>query len=380
MIWIVFSVMAAAAFLTLAFSGTSRKTSVLSRHESASAIFADQITEVERDQERGIISAGECKAAKAEIERRLRAIDRQADGEPTARPSGRALVLAAALAVPALGAALYWQVGSPGIPSQPFAERAGEQAQAREIADLAAKLKARLELDETGGPTDGWAMLGQTYMRMGRYEDAAGAFARVQDRPEVTSALASQYGEALVYAEDGIVTPKASRVFDRALELDPANPAASFYQALALEQAGAPDAAYDLLQARIESEDGYRPWMDSFAAQMNRIAALVGLPGVDLADLAPAMPGPTAEQAATAEQMSDEDRQAFIRSMVERLAARMQENPGDLDGWMRLGKAYAVLGESNSARDAYSRAKVLADDLPQDDPRRAGIDRALLEL
>ena len=380
MIWIIFSFMAVAVFLTLALSGLGRKTSDLSRRESASAIFSDQIGEVEKDLERVIISAEEAKAARAEIERRLKAIDRQSDDKAIMGHSGRALILLAALVVPALGAGLYWQLGSPYIPSQPFAQREGEQAEAREIADLAVRLKSRLEADETGGPTEGWVLLAQTYMRMGRFGDAADAFEGLLDRPNANSALVSQYGEALVYADDGVVTPKADRAFERALELDPSNPAATFYKAIGLEQAGSPDKAYDLLKTRMDAEEEFRPWMESFVAQLNRIAPSIGRAPVNLAAFAPSMPGPTADQVAAAEEMSDEDRQAFIRSMVERLASRMQENPGDLDGWMRLGNAYSVLGETDGARNAYGRARDLADDLPQGDPRKVAIDRALLEL
>jgi cytochrome c-type biogenesis protein CcmH len=47
---------------------------------------------------------------------------------------------------------------------------------------------------------------------------------------------------------------------------------------------------------------------------------------------------------------------------------------------MRLGNAYSVLGETDGARNAYGRARDLADDLPQGDPRKVAIDRALLEL
>ncbi|WP_271951047.1 c-type cytochrome biogenesis protein CcmI [Ruegeria faecimaris] len=381
MIWIIFSIIASVVFLMLAHSGMCRNTSNLSRRDSASAIFADQIGEVEKDLERGIISAEEAKAARAEIESRLKAIDRQSDGgEPMVGHSGRVLVLLAALTVPALGAGVYWQLGSPDIPSQPFAQRTGEQAEVRKIADLAVRLRSRLEADETGGPTEGWVLLAQTYMRMGRFGEAADAFEVLLDRPDASSALVSQYGEALVYSEDGIVTPKAERAFDRALELDPSNPAATFYIAVGLEQAGSPDKAYDLLKTRMEAEEGFRPWMESFAAQLNRIAPSIGRAPVDLAALAPSIPGPTADQVAATEEMSDEDRQVFIRSMVERLANRMKENPSDLDGWMRLGNAYAVLGENENARNAYGKAQKLAENLSQTDPRKAEIARSLAEL
>lgn len=266
MIWIIFSIMAAVTFLALALSGINRNRPVLSRRESASEIFNDQIIEVERDLERGIITADEARAAKAEVERRLLSIAGQTDADPALQRSGRNLMVLAALAVPALGTALYFQLGNPEIPSLPFAQRAEEQADVNEIAGLAVRLKTRLELDESGGPTEGWVLLGQTYMRMARFEDAAEAFAVVQDRPDVTSALVTQYGEALVYAEKGIVTPKAALVFDRALELDPSNPAGTYFKAFSLEQAGAPADAYDLLKERIEAEDGFRPWMESFVA------------------------------------------------------------------------------------------------------------------
>ena len=49
----------------------------------------------------------------------------------------------------------------------------------------------------------------------------------------------------------------------------------------------------------------------------------------------------------------------MIRSMVERLAARLQTAPDDLDGWTRLARAYAVLGERDKAAEAYDRAAAL---------------------
>jgi cytochrome c-type biogenesis protein CcmH len=65
-----------------------------------------------------------------------------------------------------------------------------------------------------------------------------------------------------------------------------------------------------------------------------------------------------------AKEMSSGDRQAFIRSMVQRLADRLEESPDDFDGWMRLGRAYGVLGETEKSSDAYGRAA----DLRPDDP------------
>ena len=54
--------------------------------------------------------------------------------------------------------------------------------------------------------------------------------------------------------------------------------------------------------------------------------------------------------------MSPEERQAMIRGMVDRLAARLEQNPNDKDGWARLAHAYEVLGETDKAQAARARA------------------------
>jgi cytochrome c-type biogenesis protein CcmH len=46
----------------------------------------------------------------------------------------------------------------------------------------------------------------------------------------------------------------------------------------------------------------------------------------------------------------------MIRGMVERLAQRLEQNPGDAAGWQRLAHAYDVLGEADKAKAARSRA------------------------
>ncbi len=78
--------------------------------------------------------------------------------------------------------------------------------------------------------------------------------------------------------------------------------------------------------------------------------------------------------------MSDEERAAFIRSMVARLGARLAAEPDDFDGWMRLGKAYRVLGDRDGALRAYERAAELASAPSFDPAARQAVGRALDEL
>ena len=59
---------------------------------------------------------------------------------------------------------------------------------------------------------------------------------------------------------------------------------------------------------------------------------------------------------AEAAKMSASERQEFIQSMVQRLAERLEDEPDDFDGWMRLGRAYSVLRKNGEAAKAYGRA------------------------
>ena len=72
---------------------------------------------------------------------------------------------------------------------------------------------------------------------------------------------------------------------------------------------------------------------------------------------APVAAGPSAEQMSAAVNMGDKDRNEMIRSMVARLADRLNENGSDIDGWLRLMRAYVVLGERDKALAAAADAR-----------------------
>src|SRR5437016_6265582 len=63
--------------------------------------------------------------------------------------------------------------------------------------------------------------------------------------------------------------------------------------------------------------------------------------------------GADADDVVAAAELSPEERTEMVRGMVERLAARLKDTPDDLQGWLRLGRAYEVLKEPEKAADAY---------------------------
>ena len=70
-----------------------------------------------------------------------------------------------------------------------------------------------------------------------------------------------------------------------------------------------------------------------------------------------AAPGPRAEDVAAAGSMAPEQRNAMIRGMVDQLATRLHQDGTDIDGWLRLLRAYMVLGERDKAKAAVEEAR-----------------------
>jgi len=111
------------------------------------------------------------------------------------------------------------------------------------------------------------------------------------------------------------------------------------------------------------------PWLPLVRKRMVETARAAGIALPEAAQPAPqstpsAGGAPSAADIEAVQAMSPAERQAMIHSMVERLAARLDANPDDAEGWQRLARAYAVLGETQKAEAAAARAAALAKPKP----------------
>ena len=380
MFWVLAAALAlitALAFVWPILRGTGE---ALDRADSAIAIFRDQLAEVDRDAGRGLISDEEAGAARTEIQRRMIAADKARGAGTSSGGRGAGVLLVCAVLTPIAGAGLYTQLGAPGTPSLPFAERGAEQEDAQNLNNLTAQLRKRLEADPDGGEARGWQLLATTYMNMGRFADAAYAYTKIINDPQASSATWSQYAEALISSEQGVITKPAEDAIAKALELDPLNPAGTYYRALALDQAGQTLDGRRLILERVAAEGAEQPWMETFLREANRMGAEFGLDPVGLPDFPEAPRGPSAGDVEAASELSEEERMAFIRSMVSGLAERLEDEPGNLQGWLQLARAYMVLGQRGDARGALESAKLLTDKLPEGDARRQVVEDGLAEL
>ncbi len=336
-------------------------------------VYRDQLAELERDSARGVIGSGESEAARVEIERRLlAAAGTEAEGTPakagaTAAGPRRLTAAVLALAIAAGAVALYLETGRPDLPSQPFAERAARDAQIAAARRAEAETRiAALEERLEASPDDlaGWIELARARRSVENYAGAATAFAHaralVGDEPIILSA----YGEALTMATGGRVTPEAKAAFDAVLARQPGDPRARFYLGLARAQADDAVGALDMWIALEAESPPDSPWRANLGRQMQALAAEAGIDLAafrrEFAGASADAPGPGRADIEAAQNLNPEERTAMIRSMVARLAARLEESPDDPAGWKQLGRSYVVLGQPEKAAEAYAKAAALA--------------------
>jgi len=355
LLWIVLGAMTLAAALVLAWPLFDVRRF---KNDSAFAlaVYRDQLAEINHDAARGILDETQARAAQIEIERRILALDDAPKFQPAKAPKP-VLIVAMAVVLPLVAFGLYLQLGSPGLP--------GETARAAETTPMTPALQA-MEAAVAKAPTDpnAWRTLGEGLMEAGQAADAANAFGRAVALGDKDPKLQSRLGSALVLAGGEHVDDRAKAAFTAALAGDPTDPIARFFLGLAKEQGGDPAGALTDWLALENDVPPDLPWKADLAANIDRVARGLGkdpatLPGRKPQDTASGgMPNQSEIDAAA--QMSDADRQAFLESMVAKLADQLKQKPDDIDGWLRLGHAYSVLGKDDDSRSAFAKAAALA--------------------
>lgn len=350
--WIIAGVLTLAAAVVLAaplFDTRKFK----SEDAFALEVYRDQLAELTRDEQRGLLSPEQARAAQIEIERRILALDEGKKFQP-ARPPSHHLTLAMAVILPLAGFGLYLMLGSPQLPSQSAMDRLAEE-RTRTSPEVQA-LEAKVE--QSPSDAQGWIDLGRAYVDVERAKDAKDAFAKAMALGRKEPDLLRQFAHAAILSEGGRVTTDAQSALQRVLSADPSDPTSRFFLALAKAQNQDVEGAladWLTLERQLPPQAPLRQLLseniDKAARQLGKDPAK--LPG-RAGGSAPA--GPSAEDMAAAEQMTPEQRQAFIESMVARLAAKMKEEPENLEGWIRLANAYGVLEKREEARAAWAEA------------------------
>jgi cytochrome c-type biogenesis protein CcmH len=340
-LWFVFALMTAAAVFAVLWPLGRGNASA--REGSETVVYKDQLAEVQRDAAAGMIGANEAEAARVEISRRLLAASDAVAGASSQSSLWfrRAVALIALAGLPLVAVGLYATFGSPSLGDFPLAERSRAAVATASMDKLVAQVETHLEKNPADGR--GWEVLAPVLARIGRYDDAARAWRNVITYNGESASRRADLGEAIAASSGGVVTADAKAEFDRAIALDPNEVKARYFIGLAAEQDGRKDDAVNIWRGMLASAPADAPWRPLVQNALVR----AGADAPKLSD----------DTIAAAKDMSEGDRNTMIRGMVDRLATRLKDNGNDVEGWLRLVRAYMVLGERDKAQAALADAR-----------------------
>jgi cytochrome c-type biogenesis protein CcmH len=307
-------------------------------------VYKDQLAEIDRDVAAGLIGGSEAAAARVEIGRRLLAAadDQRAPPMASNIRLRRSAAVIALIGLPIVAVAFYLPLGSPQLGDFPLAQRARTPAATQPLDDLVAQVEAHLEKNPTDGR--GWNVLAPVLARLGRYDDAVRAYRNSITHNGDSSERRADLGEAIAGAAGGVVTAEAKAEFDRAIALNADDVKASYFLGVAAEQDGRAADAASIWRTMLAKAPPAAPWRPLLQAALARVGG----------STAPVLSDDTI---AAAKDMNETDRGAMIRGMVERLASRLKQNGDDVEGWLRLVRAYMVMGDRDKAKGALTEAR-----------------------
>ena len=343
-------------------------------------IFAEQLREIDRDTERGILGLDEAQRLRNEVARRI--LDRDRDAVPVATTRGPTMIAAVIVVFAVLGGGvtIYGQIGAPDYPDLPMSRRIAEAEALRAARPSQAAAEAsvpalkplpvdaaflklmdalRARVAERPDDAKGQQLLAENESRLGNHAAAARAeteVVRLKGKyvaPEDHVILARM----MIAAAGGAISPEAEKELGAALLLNPNDSDALFLIGLSEMRVGRPDHGFQAWRRLIETAEPDNEWLPEVLARIGDLAAVAGVDYAPPADLATrAAPGPAAADVDAAADMTPEARDTMIRSMVEGLAERLATKGGSAEEWARLITSLGTLGDTDRARAIWDEA------------------------
>jgi len=290
-----------------------------------------------------------------------------ADPKPASQarfaPATLVLIAAGLLAAAAVIIAL---VRSNGADSQPatntMAAAAGQNGPpGDDVHNFVGQLRERVRRNPEDD--DGWYQLGLAYREIGQYEDAEQAFRRAMQLRPNNADYVAYLGETVLLRGGATPPPEAERLFRRAREISPNHPQARYYLATLKDFHGDHRGALDDLIALLREAPADAAW---YAQVREATTSIAQRNHIDIANRLPparqsaqsvataAIPGPTQQQMQAATSIPPSQQDQMVRGMVDRLAARLRQNPRDANGWIMLMRSRMQLNDAPGARDALN--------------------------
>ncbi len=251
----------------------SYKSTKIDQNELNISIIREQFKQLELDYKSSRIGPDEYQAAQEELE--LAVIN---DINPSskhkkdrvAKNKGTAMLLL--LALPVASLFVYNLLGSPGLIATP-PRLPPTQADIESMVDgLAARLQSNPD------DLEGQAILGKSYMLMGRYADAQTVFAKLLERNPDSVGLLISYADAAAMSANGVFAGAAYDAIKQALKLEPDNIKARWMAGMAENEAGNIKKALSIWNPLLHELQQQNPDM---AAELQRMIAALSNSGAD---------------------------------------------------------------------------------------------------
>lgn len=396
MLWATFAILCLGVIAILVFPLWRGRKNAMPRAEYDIMVYRSQLSEIEQEIADGLLTPEQAEGARAEVYRRmLNAEDEELKMPLRARRgsrTGRWIAMGAiALLVPVGALSVYHSLGSPNLPGKPYSWRIHNDPEFVSAA-TAEKMAAMLQASPSAA---GYQQLGRMYFVARQYQQAADADRRAIDLGAKDAATSSEFGEALVMANGGVVVPEAMTAFANAIQLEPRSERSKFYLGLAEAQIGNLRQAVAIWKDLENLSDPSAPWLPMvrehiavFSKQGGFDPQTVTASPPDLSAINTALGamtkamrltgGAPADSTAPAPQGTPTaptglNRDTMIKAMVQQLAERLQRTPKDVAGWQRLAHAYVVLGDLTKARSAAEHAVSVK-------PNDVGVQMSLAEV
>ena len=187
----------------------------LARAEFDVTVYKDQLLELDRDMQRGILNVDEATAARTEIERRILILADDSEGSTKQaeelKPGALSpTTIGLALITPSAALIAYIVIGTPELPNLPYAKRdiaaetrqVAERRRAQETEALAQRLAKRLETEPDN--LQGWILLNNYHATSGRTKEALEAIKKAHDLAPDNPYVLLRYAEALIPTQNNI--------------------------------------------------------------------------------------------------------------------------------------------------------------------------------
>ena len=343
-------------------------------------IYKDQLVEVEKDIEKGVLSKSESDAAKIEVSRRILLADKRSKIEKqtssNSQNHNKIITFIILIFILAGSLSIYAFLGNPRLPDMPLQTRLAEikELRSQRISQEEAELlvpdeiieapsdyltlvsKLRDAMKERPNDMQGLRLLALHEFRLGKYRSARKAHLKIINALGDTATAKDliDFAEVMIVATNGYVSPEAEFILRRGLEMKPNDGRARYYSGLSMAQSGRPDVTLRLWENLLDEGPDDAPWVPLIKEQIVDVARLVGVNLVQ-----DQLPGPTSEQINSAENMSDVDRKEMIQGMVSSLSNRLANEGGTVNEWARLIRALGVLGETANASKICKEAQTI---------------------